>query len=435
MDADTNYSKVYKLQIENELRFVIGSETSDVTLELLSGFAEILGTEVIQKKVYKFPPSSSVALYSWMGCSVKLSGRVEIAEVSSDSLIMIPVNIHACLEEMRIIAENEKKLGPVSMVVGPTDVGKTSFCHMLLNYAARMGRRPVYVDLDVGQNSVSMPGSICVLPIEKPSDVIDGFCQKALSVYPFGYKSPGHNIALYFLLVKKLGQMIKNRRKNANENTRASGLIIDTCGWVRGQGYTAITLAACSFEIDTLFVVEEERLYLQLKKDMPNSVRVVYVPKQYGVFERSRHLRVKNRENRIWEYFYGPRANINPFTIPVNFSDISIYKVLSTACGPETVIDAENVSVDDISIVTVSFDTNLENCILGLSYADKVDENLMVTNIIGFVCVTKVDMMREVVTLLSPQPGPLPNKIFLLGDMKLDSRNSDNRNDAIKSEQ
>ena len=37
------------------------------------------------------------------------------------------------------------------MVVGPTDVGKSTVCQLLLNYAVRMGRRPVYVDLDVGQ--------------------------------------------------------------------------------------------------------------------------------------------------------------------------------------------------------------------------------------------------------------------------------------------
>lgn len=36
-------------------------------------------------------------------------------------------------------------------MVGPTDVGKSTVCRLLLNYAARLGRAPVYVDLDVGQ--------------------------------------------------------------------------------------------------------------------------------------------------------------------------------------------------------------------------------------------------------------------------------------------
>lgn len=37
------------------------------------------------------------------------------------------------------------------MICGPTDVGKSTLCRLLLNYAVRMGRRPVYVDLDLGQ--------------------------------------------------------------------------------------------------------------------------------------------------------------------------------------------------------------------------------------------------------------------------------------------
>ena len=37
------------------------------------------------------------------------------------------------------------------MIVGPGDVGKSTLCRLMLNYAVRMGRRPVFVDLDVGQ--------------------------------------------------------------------------------------------------------------------------------------------------------------------------------------------------------------------------------------------------------------------------------------------
>lgn len=46
------------------------------------------------------------------------------------------------------------------MVVGPGDVGKSTLTRILLNYAVRMGRRPIYVDLDVGQGSISTPGTI-----------------------------------------------------------------------------------------------------------------------------------------------------------------------------------------------------------------------------------------------------------------------------------
>ena len=35
--------------------------------------------------------------------------------------------------------------------VGPSDVGKSTLCKMLLNWAVRMNRRPLFADLDVGQ--------------------------------------------------------------------------------------------------------------------------------------------------------------------------------------------------------------------------------------------------------------------------------------------
>jgi len=70
------------------------------------------------------------------------------------------LNVHAALEELRKKSEIDNKKGPVTMVVGPTDVGKSTLCRMLLNYAVRASRRPIFVDLDVGQGQISVPGTI-----------------------------------------------------------------------------------------------------------------------------------------------------------------------------------------------------------------------------------------------------------------------------------
>jgi len=37
------------------------------------------------------------------------------------------------------------------VIAGPTDVGKSTLCRLLLNYAVRAHRQPLFVDLDVGQ--------------------------------------------------------------------------------------------------------------------------------------------------------------------------------------------------------------------------------------------------------------------------------------------
>lgn len=47
---------------------------------------------------------------------------------------------------------------------------------MLLNWAIRRGRRPLYVDLDVGQGALAVPGALGAVLTDKPLDVVEGVC-------------------------------------------------------------------------------------------------------------------------------------------------------------------------------------------------------------------------------------------------------------------
>ena len=62
----------------------------------------------------------------------------------------------------------------------------------MLNYAVRMGRSPVFVDLDVGQGSISVPGSIGSVLVERPAIIEEGgFAETAPLVYHYGHTTPG----------------------------------------------------------------------------------------------------------------------------------------------------------------------------------------------------------------------------------------------------
>lgn len=97
------------------------------------------------------------------------------------------------------------------MIVGPTDVGKTTICRLLLNYAVRLGRRPIYVDLDVGQGLIGIPGTIGALLVERPAAIEEGFSQQAPLVYHFGHWTPSENTVLYQALVAKLADVTLER--------------------------------------------------------------------------------------------------------------------------------------------------------------------------------------------------------------------------------
>jgi polyribonucleotide 5'-hydroxyl-kinase len=82
---------------------------------------------------------------------------------------------------------------------------------MLLNWAVRAGRLPIYVDLDVSQNSISLPGTISALAIERTALVDEGFNIDAQIVYHFGYKTPNENPMLYRRLITVLKETISIR--------------------------------------------------------------------------------------------------------------------------------------------------------------------------------------------------------------------------------
>jgi polyribonucleotide 5'-hydroxyl-kinase len=56
--------------------------------------------------------------------------------------------------------------------------------------------------------------------------------------------------------------------------------------------------------------------------------------------------------------------------------------------------------------------------LLAVSFAtDDSDDTVIKTNVAGYVCVTDVDIEKGRMTVLSPQPGPLPKTLLLLSDI------------------
>ncbi|XP_023705611.1 protein CLP1 homolog isoform X2 [Cryptotermes secundus] len=80
--------------------------------------------------------------------------------IVKDTPMVMNLNAHEALELLRRKAELANGRGPVTMIVGRVDVGKSTLCRLLLNYAAQMRRKPTFVDLDVGDGHISIPGTI-----------------------------------------------------------------------------------------------------------------------------------------------------------------------------------------------------------------------------------------------------------------------------------
>uniref|UniRef100_A0A1B6BXL4 Protein CLP1 homolog n=2 Tax=Clastoptera arizonana TaxID=38151 RepID=A0A1B6BXL4_9HEMI len=407
----------FQLDPDAELRFEIENKNESVTLEVKSGMAEIFGTELVKGKSYTFNTGAKVAVFTWQGCTIELRGKKNISYIAKETPMMFYLNCHACLEQLRAKAETENARGPVTMVVGPTDVGKSTVCRILLNYAARMGRRPVFVDLDVGQGQISVPGTIGAMLVERPASVDEGFSLQAPLVFHYGHKSLNQNSTLFTLLVSRMAEVVQDRMA-ANKKANCSGIVINTCGWVKNEGYKHLVHAAQAFEVDVILVLDQERLYNELVRDMPNFVKVVLLPKSGGVVERTQTYRIEARDNRVREYFYGGKTPLHPHSFDVKFSELKIYKVGAPAL-PDSCMPLGMKSEDCMTkLVSVQPGPNLLHHLLAVSFATSVDDDVLQTNVAGFICVTNVDPDRQTITVLSPQPRPLPDTLLFLSDIQ-----------------
>ncbi|KAL7296659.1 protein CLP1 homolog [Trichogramma pretiosum] len=417
MSEDKAIFQEFKLDPDNELRFEVEDKDEKVTLELKSGLAEVFGTELVKGKKYEFTCGSKIAVYTWQGCVVELGGKTGVSYVSKETPMSLYLNCHAAMERLRETAEKNDSRGPILMVVGPCDVGKSTLCRLLLNYAVRMGRRPIYVDLDVGQGHIAIPGTVGALLVERQSNVVDGFNQQAPLVFHYGHKSPQTNIVLYNLLVTRLAEVCSGRLQG-NKKAKASGIVINTCGWVKGGGYKILTHAAQAFEVDSILVLDQERLYNDLARDMPDFVKVVFLPKSGGIVERSQAERKDSREQSIREYFYGSRTPLYPHNFEVKWSEAKLFKIgapiVPTSCLPLGMKTEDNVT----KLIPVTPGPGLLHHILSVSFADSPEDDVVQTNVAGFVCVTNVDVDRQTFTILSPQSRPLPNHILLLSEIQ-----------------
>lgn len=296
------------------------------------------------------------------------------------------LNTHSAIEQMRVKADERSTRGPITLVVGPTDVGKSTLCRILINYAVRLGHRPIFADLDVGQGTISVPGTISSLLIERPAPIDEGFSQLAPLVVHFGHKAPDFNNELYKICVSTLADITLERLKE-DKRTMASGVIINTCGWVKGQGYQHLLHAAKAFKAGIILVMDQERLYNELLRDVDSSVKVVLLPKSGGVVERNHNNRAESRDLRIREYFYGSRSPLYPHSIDVKWSDMKVYKIgapsLPDSCMPLGMKAADNMT----KLWPIQPGIGLLHHILALSYAESAEADVLKKNVYGFVCV------------------------------------------------
>lgn len=481
---------IFELKPNQELRFLVGDEP--IKLELRRGLAEVYGTEMLANKTYTFPRNSKAAVFTYHGATLEMTGSPHKCHTGQKCDYMnCYLNIHGDLERMRAEAEliseqmkfdnpvaptnntqgennieqaqeqeavastnNDQNpsptstngfikpditLAPICLVCKPMyarNVGKSTLCRILLNYATRRGRAPIFVDLDPDQNHIGLPGSLGALSIESPIDIETGLSLRSSMLMHFGHTSPsadndGKGGLLYNKIVENMAKIVHSRLEQ-DKKSYYSGVIINTSCWSDDADYKLLVHACKSFKANLVLVMDDEVLQDDLKKDLsdcPYRVNVLNVPKTVGIITRVSDTNVEMRYNRIKEYFYGtPSESYSPMTSDMKFSYLRrlIYKIGYPLMLPDSLMPL-GTKAQDNQVKVSSYDctaSDLLHHILAISYC-KIDDVVkdpdvvLRTNIMGFICVTNVRSDGDVVSILTPQKlsSPLEN-VLLYSDVQ-----------------
>lgn len=235
-------------------------------------------------------------------------------------------------------------------------------------------------------------------------------------VFYYGSASPSENADLYRHCVERMADVVDERAKR-DPVAGSSGILVNTMGWVEGLGYELLLHAVKALKINTVIVVGQDRLHSQLKRSLSKdkSIQIVKATKSDGVVQRSKEVRQDTRQRRVEEYYYGLRKDLHPTSQTSMIDSLQVYRVGGGPKAPTTALPIGATSVSDpLKISKVSDFRDILNCMVAVSHA-KTPEELLNTNVAGFIYIQDVDMEKGTVTYLSPRDGALPNTLMLAG--------------------
>jgi polynucleotide 5'-hydroxyl-kinase GRC3/NOL9 len=108
--------------------------------------------------------------------------------------------------------------GPI-MIIGGTDVGKTTFTRLLVNRAVAAGKRVAVLDADPGQSEIGPPACVGLAFVEAPVTLLSDLTPNALEFV--GSVSPAGRLLEHITAVRRLADMAAGRF-----------LVIDTSGYL-----------------------------------------------------------------------------------------------------------------------------------------------------------------------------------------------------------
>ncbi|HZT42488.1 MAG TPA: Clp1/GlmU family protein [Chthonomonadaceae bacterium] len=336
--------------------------------------------------------------------------------------------------EWEAVLEEIVASGGTTLLLGGTDVGKTTFARLLVNRAVEAGRQVALLDADLGQSEIGPPACIGLAFVDAPLHAISDLTPHALAFV--GSTSPPGHLLEHVAGVRHLADLAASRF-----------LVVDTSGYLHGAGarrlnQTEFDLLAPAHVVGLQRRGELEPILAPMRHREGCRVYTPPVPAVIG--KKPASFRAQRRAMRFAAYFRD--AQVHPYT----FDEIvfvgtwmgggtpvaaHLLKFLDTTLGPDIrVYYAERCDrhlglmvshpvpphAPSLSLVletlkaqavSVTVAPRLKHLLVGLEGANG--------KLLGLGLLEALDFRRRVVGVLTPVRAPDAARVLRLGSLRV----------------
>ncbi|XP_026421048.1 polynucleotide 5'-hydroxyl-kinase NOL9-like [Papaver somniferum] len=327
----------------------------------------------------------------------------------------------------------------IALICGPKNSGKTTFSRILLNTLLQNKRydKVAYLDTDVGQPEFTPPGCLALTIIEKQTPDLTIPCLKTpeRSIF-YGDTSSKRDPRTYLNNVFSLYDYFRKAFYAPKEGQKRAKpevpLVINTPGWVKGNGYDALVemlrYIAPTHMVQVRISTESKNLpagAFWLEEDQELSVSLIEIASaRRDAYNRSVTIRKDAsliRDLKIFAYFRQ--------CFPSDFS-VDTFKELAQALTAHRpyVVPISKIKVKHLHCQVSSSEIfyALNGSIVGLavSSAKSSDSEHETLWCVGLGIVRGIDVSKDIFYVLTPVPLSILEKVdlFLQGLLQIPTR-------------
>ena len=316
MEPAEQQRKTHAVPPQKELRIIA---LENCTVRVVAGDAEWDGFQLAAGNAYPIPQGQWLALYALEPCDVEVVGSAHVY-VGASSVTPQYGALHEKLNAKRNEAKQlPEEPGPVILVTGPPHAGKATFALHMLNYAVRDGFTPLFVDMSLASNLITVPGCVACTAVTSPfspSTQLDFNFQQPL-VFCVGTTRQAEKAALCTHFARQLAEYAA-RKTAANQAVFHSGTVIR----LPFTTMDALREVVQAFKVDIVFVLDSEHLFNDIQTtDLGKPITPILVPKPAGIplctdpasfLKRAEHRAVKPQFRPSRQQLAAAQARIDP---------------------------------------------------------------------------------------------------------------------------